>query len=175
MELKGLGDIKIENSKMKLIDNYNNIEYLFLFKKEDDHIHFILKENNVYAPFTYEGSFTMEDFIRNHIAFKSCDDLDELVYHLNNLYINKKIKIFEAGLKDSLQLFLTVWNIAEESDSEPFGLSRKMTEDKDQALFHLYNIQKEQLRSIEKIKILISDNLSQQNPLYKEICKILNN
>ena len=163
------------DNNMKLIENYKKIEYLFQFKKEKEHIHFVLKENNVYAPFTYEGRFSMEDFISNHFAFKSCDDLDEVKYHLNNLYNNKKIKIFRAGSEENLQLFLTVGNISEETDSEPFELNRKMTEDKDKALFDLYNIQKAQLKLIEKIKLEFDENLSKQNPLYKEISKILNN
>ena len=171
---KGLGNLKKENSNMKLVEKYSNIEYLFQFKKENAHIHFTLKEKNVYVPFTYEGSFAMEDFIEKHIAFKSCDDLDELIFHLNNLYNSNKIKLFDAGSKSSLQIFLTAWNIAEELESEPFELTRIMTEDKDQALFELYNIQKHQLKLIEDIKIEVNKNLSKENPLYKEINKILN-
>ena len=163
------------DDNMKLIEKYKKVEYLFQFKKENEYIHFILKENNVYAPFTFEGRFTMEDFIAKHIAFKSCDNLDELISHLYSLYNNKKIKIFKAGIEDKLQLFLTAWNISLENDSEPFELIRIMTEDKDRALFDLYNIQKDQLKLIEKIKVLLDDNLSEENPLYKEIYKILQN
>ena len=158
--------------RMKLIENYNQVEYLFQFKKEGEYIHFILQENNVYAPFTFEGRFTMKDFITNHIAFTSCDDLDELTSHLYKLYNNKKIKIFPAA-KNKLYLFLTVKNISEETDSEPFELIIKMTEDKDIALFDLYNIQKDQLKLIQKLKTSVDDNLSRENPLYKEIYKIL--
>ena len=160
---------------MKLNDAFDNVEYILEFSKEDDHIHFKLKESKVYAPFTFENDFTMDEFIERNKAFKSCDDLDEVLRHLYNLYDQKRIELMAPGAKDEEFLYFKLWDISEEIDSEGFLLKKKMTEHKDKALEELYNIQYQQIELLQQIKATLEKNSSKENPLFKAISKALLN
>ena len=56
--------------EMKLEDG-DGVEYHLEMYKNDDKIHFKIRENKVYPPFTFENDFSLEDFINHHKAFKS--------------------------------------------------------------------------------------------------------
>ena len=161
------------NSKMLLKDS-EDIEYVLEFQIEDNKIHFKIIENNVYAPFTFEESFSLEDFIERHAAFKACDNLEEVLYHLSNLYKNKKITLNNLGPKEERYLSFTVYDISIESNTQDFVLKLKMTSDKDKALADLYKIQKDQLELFRKIQELAQKNLPKEHPLKKSISDILN-
>ena len=64
--------------KEMTLSNSEGKEYIFKLRLDEDSIHFYLKEKNVYAPFSYENSFTFNDFCEKHKAFKACDDLGEI-------------------------------------------------------------------------------------------------
>ena len=130
-----------------ILTNTDGTEYIFRLRLDENSIHFYLKENNVYAPFTFEKSFTFDDFCKIHKAFKACDDLNEIYEHLKRLYRNKKLIILEY--------------------------STKMTEEKDRDLLELYKIQKEQIGKLNKIQKLIEDAGGKEYPLHKEILKII--
>ena len=170
---KVTNSIDKEEKPMILKEPIEKIEYIFELKKEEDHIHFKVKECNLYPPFTYESNFTLQDFIDRHVAFKSCLDLDEVMRHLINLYKNKKISINNLGPEGERHIYFKVWNISIETDSKTFILNKIMTEDKDKALSDLYDIQKKQIDILKNIKSKIKDNLTSENPLYKDIMAIL--
>ena len=158
-----------ESQPMKILAKNEEIVYYFKFFKEGNGIHFILKESEVYAPFTFEGTFTLDEIIEHHKGFKSCDDINEVLEHLDALYKNKKISIENLGLKEERYLYLKAWDISEEFESEVFALKRKMTDNKDKALTDLYSIQKEQMKLLKKVQ----KYLSEEHPLNKEISKYL--
>ena len=168
-------DIEKEEKVMKLFDKGEEIEYILKFFKEEDHIHFIVKESNVYVPFTFEASFTLDDIIQRHISFKSCDNLDEVIMHLNNLYDNNKISIQNLGDTSERYLYLKAWDISKEFESEYFNLIILMTDEKDKALFDLYEIQKKQMKLIQDIQLIVQKNLPKESPLNKNICSIIEN
>ena len=158
--------------EMKLEDG-DGIEHHFEMYKNGDKIHFKIRENKVYPPFTFENDFSMEDFIQHHKAFKSCADLDEVLYHFKNLYNNDKLSLFYLGQTDERSLTATIWDISEEKDTSEFVLKRQMTEKKDIALSDLYNIQKKQVEILKEVKKMINESLNDQNPLKKTITEIL--
>ena len=158
--------------EMKLEDG-DGIEYHLEMYRNDDKIHFKIRENKVYPPFTFENDFTMDDFIEHHKAFKSCVDLDEVLLHLKNLYDNGKLSLFNLGQADQRSLIANIWDISEEKETNDFILKRQMTEKKDIALSDLYNIQKKQVEILKEIKKMITEGLNDQNPLRKTITEIL--
>ena len=158
-----------ENDKKMLLKDGEDIEYILEFKIEGEYIHFKIIENKVYAPFTFEGNFTMNDFIDHSPAFKSCDNLEEIIYHLNNLYTQNKITLNNLGPVKERYLSFSLMNISEEVQTSDFILCLKMTENKDKALDDLYNIQCEHIELFKKIKILIEQNLEKDQPLLKKI------
>jgi len=166
-----MGSDKAEE-EMKLEDG-DGVEYHLEMYKNDDKIHFKIRENKVYPPFTFENDFSLEDFINHHKAFKSCVDLDEVLYHLKNLYNNGKLSLFNLGESDKRALIASIWDISEEKDTQDFVLERRMTEKKDIALSDLYNIQKNQVEILKTIKKMITESLNDQNPLKKNITEIL--
>ena len=169
--------MEIEKNKkiMKLKDSYEDVNYFVEFYKEGDHIHFKLKESDLYPIYTFESDYTMDDFIQQHKAFKSCDDLDEVLQHLYNLYDSKKIDLFSAGTKEEKYLSFKLWDISTEDESKLFKMTLVMTENKDEDLAILYDIQKKQIANLKKIKSLVEDksNKAKNNQLCEEILNLL--
>ena len=157
-----------KDKKMLLRDS-DDVEYILDFKVESDKIHFKIVENKLYAPFTFEGSFSMEDFRERSSAFNSCDNLNEIIHHLNNLYKNKKIALNNLGLETERTLVFTIWDISEEKDTEDFGITLLMTEEKDKALEDLCHIQNSQLELLKKIKTFLEKNSANESPFKKSI------
>ena len=159
--------------KMILIDN-ENTEFQFKMKIEDSYLHFWLKENKVYAPFTFEQKFDMKDIIDHHKCFRACDDLEEVHKHLLKLYERNRVSLYVLGPPDERAIIFRVDFIAnEEEETKDFTVKLKMTEDKDKDLFELYKIQKAQIEKLRKVKRIIDNGLSKEYPLYKEINEIL--
>ena len=155
-----------------LLTEDDGVEYKLEFYVVDDTIHFKIIENKVYSPFTFEAKFTMEDFINSQPAFKACDGLEEIIMHLNNLYKDNKIKLSNCGSPKERILNFEIYDISKEVKTDDFYLKLIMTENKDEALDDLYNIQKKQLELLKDIKLLIGKDLSKEHPLYKGINKI---
>ena len=95
-------------------DSLNNVEYIIEFNIVADKIHMKIKENNEFAPFTYEEYLTLNDFIGLHKIFKSCTNVKEILGHLYTLYKNKKIYINDVGEEDKRNVYFKVWNISKE-------------------------------------------------------------
>ena len=144
--------------KKKSLKSNEDIEYNFEFRRENDYILFIIIEKNVFSPFTFEGKLTLDEFMELHEAFKSCDNLEEVLRHLNNLYQGNRIKLVKKEKKDERYLSFNIFNISEEQQTNEFTLKLEMTNEKDYALKELYNRQKEQLELFKKIKSLVEKN-----------------
>ena len=158
-----------QDDKKMLLKDCDDIEYILEFKIEGEYIHFKIIENKVNAPFTFEGNFTMKDFIERSSAFKSFDNLEDIIYHLNNLYRKNKISLSNLGALNERYLSFNLMDISEEVQTNDFVLSLKMTENKDKALADLYNIQSDHIELFKNIKLLIDKNLSKEHPLLKSI------
>ena len=99
------------------LSNSEGKEYTFKLRLDEDSIHFYLKEKNVYAPFSYENSFTFDDFCEKHKAFKACDDLGEIFKHLEKLHEKNRIEIMDYATKQELMIHCNIsytkhiWNL----------------------------------------------------------------
>ena len=110
---------KNTTEEMTLVDP-DGVEYHLEIYRNDDKIHFKIRENKVYPPFTFENDFTMNDFIDHHKAFRSCVDLDEVLQHFKNLYNNGKLNLYNLGEKDKRVIIANIWDISEEKDTKDF-------------------------------------------------------
>ena len=152
----------------------NGKEYIFKLQLEDDSIHFYLKENKVYAPFTFESFYPLDQIIKLHKAFKACDDLEEVYKHLLNLYKRDKMALMDVISSEKLLINCRFDYISvEDTENIDFIVEKKMTEEKDRDLLELYKIQKKQLETFKKIKKMVEKGMAKENPLYKEIFKII--
>ena len=159
--------------KEMIIKDEEDKEFYFKLICEKDHIHFWLKEKNLYAPFTFQKSFTKEEIIRNHVIFKSCDDLEEIFDHLVELTEKGKMKLFDSG-KSTLSIIFYVDFISElNQKTKKFNVERVMTEEKEEALLKMYEIEKDHLALFRTIKKLINKNILKEHPFYKEINQVL--
>ena len=166
-------EIEEEPKKIMKIKDSSHTEFILDMKIIDENIHFKIKEDKVYSPFTFEGDYNLEDFREKHKAFKSCKDLEEVLRHLYQLYDNKKVKLYILSSEKCRDLLFTVWDISKEDDTKEFTLVQKMTEEKDKSLMDLYNIQKKQIEILKAVKDMVEKNLTEENPLTKNIKKIL--
>ena len=163
----------MSEEKMLLSDS-DEIEYILEFKEESDHIHFKIVENKVYAPFTFESFYTLDQIIKLHKAFKACDDLEEVYKHLLNLYKRDKMALMDVISSEKLLINCRFDYISvEDTENIDIIVEKKMTEEKDRDLLELYKIQKKQLETFKKIKKMVEKGMTKENPLYKEIFKII--
>ena len=161
-----------DDKPMIYIDNIENIEYILEFQVDEDKLLIKVKENNEFAPFTYEGNFSREEFIRIHKIFKSCKSLDEILGHLKNLYKKKKLHINDVGVEKSRNIYFNVMNISGEEKTDILDLEREMVKNKDYNLIRLYNEQKRQIKIIKELETLAAKGL-EGNELRKKALEIL--
>ena len=161
----------IQEKKMYLIDDYDKIHFEFKMILEEDKIHFWIKEDKIFAPYTFEESFTYDQFVEHHRIFKACENLKEIYEHFIQLYKKEKITLFDCGPKDVRFLDVKVDYISLANDkTDDFPIVMKMTENKDEDLLKLYKIQKDQIAALKKItKLLEKEQLSKEVPFYKAI------
>ena len=139
----------MKNKKNLMLYNsiVEELEYIFDFKLENDKIHIVIKENNKFVPYTYEGFFTLEDFINN----PSRADENK------SMNISHNSQIFEE-YKDARYMLMHIYDISVEVTTKLFRLERKMVENKDDALMELYHEQKRENKKLQEIKKLITDD-----------------
>ena len=161
----------IQEKKMYLIDENDEIHFEFRMILEEDKIHFWLKEDKIFTPFTFEQFFTYEQFVEHHKIFKACDNLKEIHKHLINLYNAKRIKLMAVGGSNERMIIFNVAFISnQEEKTKDFTLELNMTENKDDDLLRLYNIQKDQIAALRKVlKLLQDEQMSKELPFYKAI------
>ena len=162
---------EIDVREMHLIDLDDDIQYILKMFLEEDKIHFWLKEDKIFTPFTFEQFFTYEQFVEHHKIFKACDNLKEIHKHLINLYNAKRIKLMAVGGSNERMIIFNVAFISKQEEStNDFTLELKMTENKDDDLLKLYKIQKDQIAALRNVFKLIKDaEMSKELPFYKAI------
>ena len=162
---------EIQEKEMHLIDLDDDIQYMLKMFLEEDKIHFWLKEDKIFTPFTFEQFFTYEQFVEHHKIFKACDNLKEIHKHLINLYNAKRIKLMAVGGSNERMIIFNVAFISnQEEKTKDFTLELNMTENKDDDLLRLYKIQKDQIAALRKVlKLLNNEQLPKEMPFYKAI------
>ena len=82
---------EIEEERMFIVDQPNGNHFEFRMFIDEDKIHFWLKEDKIFTPFTYEQSFTFDEFVQRHKIFSACDDLKEILCNLKKIYKRNKL------------------------------------------------------------------------------------
>ena len=160
-----------QEEKMYLIESNEKVHFEFKIFLEDDKIRFWIKEDKIFAPYTFEESFTYDQFVEHHKIFKACENLKEIYEHFIQLYKKEKITLIDCGPTDERFLEVKVDYISLANDkTADFSIIMKMTENKEEDLLKLYKIQKDQIAALKKIKKLFEkEQLSKEVPFYKAI------
>lgn len=123
--------------------------------EENKYLYIKMIENTANAPFYYNKSYTIEDLHSLHKIFKA-DNIDEVKIDLKTLFDQKKIKLSFDKNKEIILMELDVINFATNYKIN-FELYKEMIpfEEKDQRLIDLYNIEKQKLKVLKEINLLI--------------------
>ena len=123
--------------------------------EENKYLYIKMIENTANAPFYYNKSYTIEDLHSLHKIFKA-DNIDEVKIDLKTLFEQKKIKLSFDKNKEIILMELDVINFATNYKIN-FELYKEMIpfEEKDQRLIDLYNIEKQKLKVLKEINLLI--------------------
>jgi hypothetical protein len=125
--------------------------------EENKYLYIKMIENTANAPFYYNKSYTIEDLHSLHKIFKA-DNIDEVKIDLKTLFDQKKIKLSFDKNKEIILMELDVINFATNYKIN-FELYKEMIpfEEKDQRLIDLYNIEKQKLKVLKEINLLIKN------------------
>ena len=137
-----------------------NSQTLFQFSTEIENDKLVLKLNEIgaFSPFIYLKKLTLDDFIKIHKMFRSCDNLQEVQNHIAILFANNKIKLTQnKDEEDAIILNIKTRNISEDVQIKIDG-ERKMTTQKDESLMKLYKIQKNEIKILKEIENFIKEN-----------------
>ena len=137
-----------------------NSQTLFQFSTDIENDKLVLKLNEIgaFSPFIYLKKLTLDDFIKNHKMFRSCDNLQEVQNHIAILFANNKIKLTQnKDEENAIILNIKTRNISEDVQIKIEG-ERKMTTRKDESLMKLYKIQKNEIKILKEIENFIKEN-----------------
>jgi hypothetical protein len=137
-----------------------NSQTLFQFSTDIENDKLVLKLNEIgaFSPFIYLKKLTLDDFIKNHKMFRSCDNLQEVQNHIAILFANNKIKLTQnKDEENAIILSIKTRNISEDVQIKIEG-ERKMTTRKDESLMKLYKIQKNEIKILKEIENYIKEN-----------------
>ena len=137
-----------------------NSQTLFQFSTDIENDKLVLKLNEIgaFSPFIYLKKLTLDDFIKNHKMFRSCDNLQEVQNHIAILFANNKIKLTQnKDEENAIILSIKTRNISEDVQIKIEG-ERKMTTRKDESLMKLYKIQKNEIKIVKEIENFIKEN-----------------
>ena len=137
-----------------------NSQTLFQFSTDIENDKLVLKLNEIgaFSPFIYLKKLTLDDFIKNHKMFRSCENLQEVQNHIAILFANNKIKLTQSkDEENAIILNIKARNISEDVQIKIEG-ERKMTTRKDESLMKLYKIQKNEIKILKEIENFIKEN-----------------
>ena len=137
-----------------------NSQTLFQFSTDIENDKLVLKLNEIgaFSPFIYLKKLTLDDFIKIHKMFRSCENLQEVQNHIAILFANNKIKLTQnKDEENAIILSIKTRNISEDVQIKIEG-ERKMTTRKDESLMKLYKIQKNEIKILKEIENYIKEN-----------------
>ena len=149
------------NAKKAILPIDNDTAYDIYFDiceyEENKYLYIKMIENTANAPFYYNKSYTIEDLHSLHKIFKA-DNIDEVKMDLKTLFEQKKIKLSFDKNKEIILMELDVINFATNYKIN-FELYKEMIpfDEKDQKLIDLYNIEKQKLKALKEINLLIKN------------------
>ena len=163
VEFRAEGYEEIEVKKSSEVDKSKQIrlneDTLFEFDclVEDEYLCLKLNEIDALSPYIYIKKIELKELQKDvHKMFKALDTLEDVKQHIDKLFKNGKIKLRQER-KEEIFFDIKAYYISEEVEFS-IKAEREMTDNKDNMLLKLYEIQKQLMKEKNKKKIKKSIN-----------------
>ena len=157
VESRAGGYEEIEVKKSSEVDKSKQIrlneETLFEFdcQVEDEYLYLKLNEIDALSPYIYIKKIDLKELQNDvHKMFKALDTLDEVKQHILQLFKDGKIKLRQER-NEEIFFDIKAYYISEEVKFS-IKAEREMTNNKDNMLLKLYEIQKKLLKDIAQAR-----------------------
>jgi len=145
---------EVDKNKIKKLDK----DKTFKFECDvDEKLRLGLREIDYYSPYYFESFYTKTQLEEINPIFRACNTLEEIQGHFFNLFKENTTKLQLAENQENILIVFIVGWISGTKEIK-FELERKTVENKDNALETLYNVQKDNYRILEEIKLACSDD-----------------
>ena len=147
----GYEEIKVKKSsevdKSKQIRLNEETLFEFDCQVEDEYLYLKLNEIEALSPYIYIKKIDLKELQKDvHKMFKALDTLDEVKQHIEQLFKDGKIKLRQER-NEEIFFDIKAYYISEEVKFS-IKAEREMTNNKDNMLLKLYEIQKQLLKDI---------------------------
>ena len=149
----------------------NDTIFRFSCTIHDKNLKLKLSEIGSFSPYIYEKLITLDEIQEQYKMFRSCDTLEEVKRHIDNLFRDKKIRLIkdkEDNEDNSIIFHLNVYHISVPKVIE-IRAKRIMTTQKDEALLRLYHIEKDQIKLLKEINKYCKNLGPNGNKIVEEI------
>ena len=151
----GYEEIKVKNStevdKNKQIRLNEETLFEFDCQVEDEYLYLKLNEIDALSPYIYIKKIDLKELQNDvHKMFKALDTLDEVKEHILQLFKDGKIKLRQER-NEEIFFDIKAYYISEEVKFS-IKAEREMTNNKDNMLLKLYEIQKKLLKDIAQAR-----------------------
>ena len=157
VEFRAEGYEEIEVKKSSEVDKSKQIrlneDTLFEFDclVEDEYLCLKLNEIDALSPYIYIKKIELKELQKDvHKMFKALDTLKDVKQHIDKLFKNGKIKLRQER-KEEIFFDIKAYYISEEVEFS-IKAEREMTDNKDNMLLKLYEIQKQLMKEKNKKK-----------------------
>ena len=163
--------IKIDNVDRKYVKKLGE-DKLFKFECENinEQLRIGLIEINAYSPYYYEAFFSKKDLDEKNDVFRAKRTIDEIIISLLKLF-EKRGNLGNTEGENIIISFLIP--SFEDFEEIKFELQKKTVEDKDTALLDLFDIQKDNIKILNKIREECKKKPN--DPALQKILECLNN
>ena len=163
--------IKIDNVDRKYVKKLGE-DKLFKFECENinEQLRIGLIEINAYSPYYYEAFFSKDDLDEKNDVFRAKRTIDEIIVSLLKLFEKRGSLGNTEG--DNIIVSFQIPSF-EEYEEIKFELEKKTVEDKDAALLDLFDIQKDNIKILNKIRE--ECRKKPNDPVFQKILECLNN
>ena len=163
--------IKIDNVDRKYVKKLGE-DKLFKFECENmnENLRIGLIEINAYSPYYYEAFFSKDDLDEKNDVFRAKRTIDEIIVSLLKLF--EKMGSLGNTERNNIIVSFQIPSF-EECEEIKFELEKKTVEDKDAALLDLFDIQKDNIKILNKIREECKKKPN--DPALQKILECLNN
>ena len=159
VESRAEGYEEIEVKKSSEVDKSKQIrlneDTLFEFDclVEDEYLCLKLNEIDALSPYIYIKKIELKELQKDvHKMFKALDTLEDVKQHIDKLFKNGKIKLRQER-NEEIFFDIKAYYISEEVEFS-IKAEREMTDNKDNMLLKLYEIQKQLMKEKNKKKLI---------------------
>ena len=151
----GYEEIKVKQSsevdKSKQIRLNEETLFEFDCQVEDEYLYLKLNEIDALSPYIYIKKIDLKELQDDvHKMFKALDTLEEVKQHIEHLFKDGKIKLRQER-KEEIFFDIKAYYISEEVKFS-IKAEREMTNNKDNMLLKLYEIQKQLLKDLAQAR-----------------------